>query len=256
MSLFDDIVHCPLARRILAGNGASTDAKACREVVLAQRMPTAAWHVPEPWNGELSARLLFLSSNPSFDAGEDYPRGDPLEPDPATFFPVRFTGGRAPDVPWVRDLRVRLTNGGYGERAPQYWSEIRNAASDLLGCAPGDLDWAHDIALSEVVHCKSKGNEGVEAALETCTRRFLSALLRESAAKVIVWYGRARSAYRSQLAPDRPVPDTELVGPLQVEGRERYLLFLPAPGCARPRRPRKVLDPAQLKAVRDWLASA
>ena len=56
--------------------------------------------------------------------------------------------------------------------------------------ARGKARPGEDFALSEVVHCKSKKEEGVASALSTCSGRYLNELLSCSGALVIVLVGK------------------------------------------------------------------
>lgn len=248
--LFDRILECEVFRQVFA-NGRSEESQACATVVRSQGVPSLQeFQVPEPWNGTLSAKLLFLSSNPGFDPNEDYPRVGSSDPEPRDFFRHRFSKGRA-SLKWVSDLRVLYRDGTRASRAPQYWLEVKNAAAVLLDCPVDALRWGEDFALSEVVHCKSKANAGVQQALQVCSRRYLEPLLVASAARVVVWYGLASEAFA--LLTGRRAGLLE--GPVDLCGRARYLLFLPAPGAGQPRRPDVVLKADDLAKVRHWLAT-
>lgn len=88
--VFRKIAGCSIANRIVddleAGNPIDESYKSCEEVCLHQkekfdalrdeqvRFSKETFHMPEPWNGNLStAEILFVSSNPSFDINETTP---------------------------------------------------------------------------------------------------------------------------------------------------------------------------------------
>lgn len=169
-----DIVRCDVARSHFSD---SIDAHPCSTIVAAQGvMSWASFQVPEPWSGNLlTAPILFLSSNPSISGTEEYPRSAWGNSELESFFNSRFNGH------WIRnDNSARNADGTYGGKV-HYWSSIRNRASELLGrsAIPGV-----DFALSEIVHCKSKGDAGAELALKFCAGRYLLRLLSCSGAIV------------------------------------------------------------------------
>jgi hypothetical protein len=59
-------------------------------------------------------------------------------------------------------------------------------ATDLLGRAPVP---GQDYALTEVVHCGSGVERGVDEALETCSSRYLKRVISLSPAKLLVLVG-------------------------------------------------------------------
>jgi uracil-DNA glycosylase len=86
-----------------------------------------------------------------------------------------------------------------------------------------------DYALTEAVRCKSRGEHGVEEALETCSDRYLRRTLELSGAEVVVVLGRiaARAVQRHLgVSRDRVVHEGVLVG-----RRPRAIVFLPHPNA-------------------------
>lgn len=123
------------------------------------------FHVPEPWNGNLdTAKILFVSSNPSIDLNEKkFPKFESEE----------WTEDKKNDV--VDFFSNRLES--YKNR---YWTGILKYAGYILKKTDSlrALDKKKDedkireiascIALTEIVHCKSKGETGVKKAAKTC----------------------------------------------------------------------------------------
>ncbi|MCT1452592.1 hypothetical protein M3G18_06690 [Corynebacterium sp. p3-SID1145] len=161
------------------------------------RFSKETFHMPEPWNGNLSeAKILFVSSNPSFDINETTPElarkknkevlpkiiSDTEKDDPETkkaldeaenFFENRFldeTGSIREEYEnetWKRILKF----AGYllgRTRSIERGKKLNNAQKE---------EFASCIALTEVVHCKSPGEEGVEAAAETCYDKHTRAVI-------------------------------------------------------------------------------
>lgn len=174
------IANCEVARRHVCD---STFTSPCSEIVTSQGTPSwSLFQVPEPWSGHIdSAPILFLSSNPSISTKETYPTGDAMPAALVDFFNSRFDGC------WVRDgVRPREKDGSYGKPV-RYWSGVRNQASELLQRQPVP---GRDYVLSEIVHCKSKSELGVKAAIQQCPARFLIKLLELSVASIVVVVGR------------------------------------------------------------------
>jgi hypothetical protein len=186
--------------------------------------------VPEPWAGHIDqARLLFLSSNPSYNVNETYPT-DAQSADPYVieYFQNRF--GSGPD---------QVHQGIYPpphdpERARhgvRYWISVRSNARWLFGreVVPGV-----DYCLSEVVHCKSQREIGVRSALPTCTGKWLEPVLRASAADVVVAVGvLARQALSASLGT--PLSQWQVVEGV-LGGRSRLIVSVPHPNSRGPRR--------------------
>jgi hypothetical protein len=225
---------------------------ACSRVVGVQS--AIAWpdyHLPEPWNGELeSAPLLFISSNPAIDPSERYPTPSWSDEHRVDFFRHRFSGGAEA---WTQEFRTLLKDGSYDPalRAGKYWREIHNRAVELLGSGarPGT-----DYALTEVVHCKSLKNEGVEEARRECASRYLERVLAASPARVIIVIG----AHAWQVFSDwygGPSAFGRLVSALPVAGRERMVISLPAPGSSQSRKLIHRLSDEELAHAR-WLVRA
>ncbi len=128
------------------------------------------YQVPEPWSGRLEqARILFLSSNPSISETEEYPRGDWPDSKIEDYFVNRFGGGKKE---WIKDgIHGLQRDGSYG-KATRFWVAVRKHASDLLEKDIRSVRPGVDYALSEVVHCKSREEEGVKEALKECETPF------------------------------------------------------------------------------------
>jgi hypothetical protein len=196
---------------------------------------TSDWsehHLPEPWNGALeSAPLLFISSNPAIDPRERYPTPTWKDEERIDFFRQRFSGGRER---WTSEFRTLLKDGSYdvAPRAGKYWREIHNRAVELFGAGarPGI-----DYALTEVVHCKSGKNEGVEEARLECGSRYLDRVLEASPARVIILIG----THAWRVFSDRygaPSVFGGVTSALALAGQERMTFSLPAPGSSQSRK--------------------
>lgn len=207
----------------------------CREVV--------GWHglscdgpryVPEPWVGHLAeASILFVSSNPSTgergQALNPAHRGDSTCTDEELFLASDHAFDEGP-WPGVADaIYCRDKDGQRIGRWVSYWAWNRRIARELLQREPAP---GHDYALTEVVHCGSRGEYGVNDALPECARRYLRRVVRASAASVIVLAGsKAKQGFQSEVGI-RLIDG--FYGPTEVEGRSRCVIALPHPNARGP----------------------
>jgi hypothetical protein len=215
----------------------------CRKIINSQGVNKRSnFQVPEPWNGVIDkAPVLFVSSNPSIADQEQYPLWNSSRDQVNDFFTHRFGGGKKL---WVKKGKYALTKNGTYQRATPYWAEIQNRASELLGreAVPGI-----DYAISEIVHCKSKNNIGVDEALQECAQRYLLKVLEISNAKIITFVGRKAEQY---IKDSIDIEDNRnIVGPAVYYGKERLILFLPAPGSNKPRKFEKLFSKQELNLV-------
>ena len=155
----------------------------------------STFHRPEPWAGNLSsATIMFLSSNPSFDPHENFPTLDWNDQGAADFFVNRFSektdrGYGAIDGPKVASQdRAILKNGATTGRV-KTWYTLRSRAAALLEKSIEDTRAANDYVMSEVVHCKSRKEEGVFDALPACVSKWFQPLLEASSAKLVIVSG-------------------------------------------------------------------
>lgn len=211
----------------------------CQQVVRVQGPPLRPGrHVPEAWSGGLeTARVLYLSSNPSISEAGDSNSGGTVEDYPLTEWPddriAEFITRRFDQtlpLPWATEDRFRRADGTMSNKRVPYWREARKRSSELLGY---DADPAHDYAMTEVVRCKSKKETGVANAAKTCADNYLDSTLALSPAPLLVVVG-AKS--RARFADLFPVPDgfgttgsppQRNMTVLDVGGRERACVYLP-----------------------------
>src|ERR1019366_2723471 len=166
----------------------------CRKIVSLQSAAASDWQVPEAWAGNLEAgRIAFISSNPSLsEAGdsqsgavaEEYPRGDWADEDIADFVMHRFDPDRMFATP---DGHFHLHDGSLSPKSVTFWAGVRNRAGEIYGRPATPVD---DYVMTEVVHCKSKGDVGVKAAAGNCADRHLDHILALSPAPLLVILGK------------------------------------------------------------------
>jgi hypothetical protein len=184
------------------------DAHPCSRIVSSQGVFGQDFRqVPEAWAGDLSrAKVMFVSSNPSISTplvpgtGEDYPLAhyeDPTIEHPrwSTERLIDFQVNRldqSREVPLVtinarylcQDGLHRGSDKPNGTNSSQrYWKTALQQSRDLLGA---DFDMSHDICMTEIVHCKSKNEIGVNQALHKCASNYLAEVLNLSNAELIL----------------------------------------------------------------------
>lgn len=193
------------------------------------------------------ALILFLSSNPSIEPQgqetEEYPLWSWGDADIKDYFTNRFGGGRKNWI--VNGVRFLRTDGSYSPRHVRFWAFVRQRSIELLQRAvvPGI-----DYALSEVVHCKSRAEVGVGAALQECTKLYLNRVIASSGAKVIVVLGSiAKSAIANHLSISASKP---VLGPLKIGNRERLITFIPHPNAREKRTFKTCLSARDLSRLR------
>lgn len=238
--VFKSIAYCKNLAICRRGDGSHP----CAKIVDSQRVPDDDFQLPEPWRGQIDkARILFVGSNPSI--GDDrYALQSSRETQVWESQHLAFGGGSRPYI--IDGIRTTTATGS-PDRVVRYWSSIRARARELIpGAVPGE-----DYAISEIVHCKSKGEEGVAKAAQTCYRMHMAAVLSIAAAKVIIALGKI--AKEHLLGPES-VPTNPLR--LELGGQQRTLLLLPHPNA---RGVKKALaahyTTADLKAVKELIAA-
>jgi hypothetical protein len=216
--------------------------------VSVQAKSTADFHLPEPWSGNLEqAPVLFLGSNPSLAEAEEYPLQSWPDEFIEDFFTHRFGGGSRE---WVRNGKYTLLrNGSHAGGWVRYWASTRKRAAELLG--KSDAQPGADYVMSEVVHCKSRHEQGVAEEAAECTYLYLRRLVAESGASAVASLGRfaERAVRREFNAPDC----VNLWGPVEVGGRPRYLVFVPHPNAFAPKTIANCLSVDEIRRLRCFL---
>ena len=243
-TLLSEIVHCPHAQKCREDIAAENP---CRKIVDYQSsLGLEKFQVPEPWSGQIErAPILFLSSNPSIGCDEDYPTWDWSCSEVHDYFNYRFGGGRKQ---WIIDGTKSLLLDGRYSGSTQFWASVRQRAIELLqrNVSPGT-----DYALTEIVHCKSHAEIGVEQSQEQCVKAYLLRVLELARAKVIVVLGvRARQVIQSQfnIPTENSISDS-----IEIGNRERFFAFLPHPNARSYRSFAKCLQGDELEKLRAFL---
>jgi len=156
-------------------------------------------HRPEAWTGDIvNAPILFLSSNPSFDSGENYPNWNLDEwslEKVEDFATHRFTskidrGYGASDGLSPNKVDRTISKDGELLHKVTYWNWARCMVAYIHGKDISDVSAHSDYAMTEIVHCKSKKEEGVKKARSKCKDKYLERILAVSKAELIIISGK------------------------------------------------------------------
>jgi hypothetical protein len=234
-ALLLEIARCPLIPAAIRDAG-----HPCHRVAGVQPIADAGRQVPEGWAGNLrSARVVFLSSNPSIslpvpgqspETAEAYPVASCTDEHIARYLGHRFDQAVGPK-PFVRDSRHLQLDGQYAAKPTQFWVSMRRRAIELLG---PDADPSRNYVMTEVVHCKSKGEDGVASAALTCASRYLDKIFYLTAAPVVIVVGMQAHAMLKARFPD--LPDPQYIHTKELGGMPRELVFIWHPASRKTRK--------------------
>jgi hypothetical protein len=211
----------------------------CNEVVNFQNKGgsnyTSEYHIPEPWSGDIvNASILFISSNPSYANGEFYPTYSWPDPIKADYFINRFKD-RGYGNSWVYKNKLLRSDGIQG-KSVRYWSSIKKRAEELLGreAVPGK-----DYCNTELVHCKSTDQIGVDSALSECTKRFINEKISICGAKIIIGIGSFVKNYFKGNSTISGIP----------------IIYLPHPNAFEPKTFKKKYSEQEILRIRNMINS-
>lgn len=229
----------------------------CHKIVRSQDSHAGPFQVPEAWAGNLAkAQIVYLSSNPAISAGipdaklpsrrfaEKYPTTEWQDAEIADFMINRFS----PEHVWVSERRHRkvdeaqLAGGPMWGSKERYWGWIERQTNALLG---SDIPWYERSVMTEVVHCKSANEEGVEEAARLCSTKHMGRILEATPARlVVVVGGKAATALRASFPAafvDRPLfgkqgsdglpCPKQNIFELQIGGHARLVCFVRHPSA-------------------------
>lgn len=151
-------------------------------------------HRPEAWTGDLEkAKIIFLSSNPSFNSVEQFPNWNEIEWSDETIsrfgaerfisFPDRGFGALDSSDSSLRDRTIGL-NRELSELV-KHWSWARRYAAYVLNKDISKTSAISDYVMTELVHCKSFSEVGVMQALFHCSSKWFERMMEISPAKLI-----------------------------------------------------------------------
>jgi len=244
--LINEIIDCPNIKYHY--NNHCND---CSKVIKAGNETNIKnFQLPEPFSGEIDkAQVLFISSNPSIDLtkNEKYPTYNWKRDDVIDFFYNRF-------IKYIPDgLRSLKWDGTYSN-AIKYETEIKSQANDYFRfinsnrvAIPGK-----DYCLTEIVHCKSQKRIGVNTAVKNCFR-YLKKVIKISIAPLLVIVGKdAKELFCKEYGFEKYL-NKKLSKPEDIEGIQRLIYFMSAPGGKEPRKIDKALSTDELETLKDWI---
>lgn len=224
-SVMESIIHCPFAERVLINK----DRNKCSEIVKSQvksepYFSINNFQVPEPWRGHIEkANILFVSSNPGISFDENFPTWNWDMESIETFFITCFDK----ESKFTKDGIRYLKKDGTYSYAVRFWVTLKSITNEVIENAiPGT-----DYAMTEVVHCKSKGEYGVPEARGVCSQRYLSSVISLSPAKVIIILGSTAKGVFNSYYRIKIDEGQKLFGPAEIENVKRYVAFLPHPNA-------------------------
>lgn len=139
--------------------------------------PGKLFQHPEPWNGYIDrAEILFIGSNPSINFEEFYPDDNWNDNDIIEFHNNRFSA--------KNDYYQRNKN------KVKFWQCMRKITSWLLEKSLSDDSLDSSICSTEIVHCKSKNEEGVQEACRKCSEKWMLQVLSSFKGTYIVVLGK------------------------------------------------------------------
>lgn len=230
-----EIAHCP--------NFKNCEGTPCEKIVKSQKEEPK--QIPEPWNGNLNkSKLLFLSSNPSINEKEIYPNATWNDDEITDFFQNRFSL----EKDYVKDYKYPRRKDGYAKKSVRFWSSIRNIATKLLDdktSIPGE-----HYTLMEIVRCKSRKENGVKEAMNTCTENYLDKTLILSNANTIIAVGaKSRDILQKKLNINL---FNNTLNKIQIGDKERLIFTIPHPNSRKERKLEKLFQEEELKKIIEY----
>ncbi|MCL4408085.1 MAG: uracil-DNA glycosylase family protein [Thermotogae bacterium] len=245
-AVMQNIIHCPLIQEVIDKSSGE-----CSKIVKSQSESYSPFflnhfQVPEPWRGHIEkANILFVSSNPGISFDENFPTWNWDMESIETFFITCFDK----ESKFTKDGIRYLKKDGTYSSAVRFWVTLKSIANEVIENAiPGT-----DYAMTEVVHCKSPHEYGVSEACRICSQRYLSSVISLSPAKVIIILGStAKGVFNSyyNISTDE---NHKLIGPIQIENGERYIVFLPHPNSFKPHKLSTNLSLKEIEILRQFV---
>ena len=202
---------------------AKGNASPCHKIISTQEgVDDKTFQVPEPWRGRIDeAKLLFVSSNPSVNHEDDSPATSATDEEIIAYYQAGF----APQFP-----KIGLKSGRFSDQHVRFWASCRARAVEVLGRKKVEIKPGIDFAMTEIVHCKSRGEQGVVEARPMCVSLHFEATMRASAATVIVVLGKKTLDAIQSLSPELAGLETAPIETLWM-GRSRHVIYLPHPNA-------------------------
>ena len=241
--LFFEILYCPISK-IKTG-----ELNECYDIIHSQNNFKKEFQLPEPWSGDIErAKILFISSNPGITINEVFPRYSVEENvflegwndnNIFQFFKDRFVknGGK---------IKIKEKEGIKFKRVLN-WKKLLKRGEELVG---GDLSF-ENIAITDVVHCKSKNEIGLEACKNVCGSKFLNKVIGYSNAKLIVIVGNKAKDMINDLYNKIGNRRYKLYGPVEINNVNRYFLWIYHTNARKKQKIGYYIDDKELKKIRE-----
>ena len=221
-----DIVHCKYIAEHFSHNH-----NQCSAIIDSQGVSSMdEFQLPEPFSGNIdTAKILVISSNPSIDKNpilderEKYRTYKWDEPEVLDFFYNRFPR-------YINDKGSYLKNNGeYSSLPIRFECSIKARVSEILERDPKP---GKDYCLTEIVHCKSQKEKGVNKAKDECTKLYLNKVFSLSNAKLIMVVGsHTRKLFTKFFNIEKDTTGKKIFGPLAIGNIDRMLLFIVHPAA-------------------------
>jgi uracil-DNA glycosylase len=202
----------------------------CREILRCQT--TVNRQLPVPWVGDIEkAPIIFISSNPALKDNEYVALDSWTDKQVIDIHVNAFE----PNKHWTKDgnkiRKYPLTPEDY-LNVP-FWTYIWKTTGEILGIDVKKVIPGRSSALSEIVHCKSNNQFGVNRAKKVCMDKYLEPMLNLSSARIIVLLGAYSTEIISEyyklnikLATKMHANETH-IAEREIAGRKKLIVALP-----------------------------
>ena len=249
-SIIRDIINCPQI-----GEYYESRKNNCYEIIDFQKQNKInKFQLPEPFSGEIDkAKILVISSNPAIDTSENekYPTktNEWKESEILDFFYYRFNK-------YIKDGIKSLR---YDEKYNDYvrfWSSIKARVNEIYQVKKLKVDPGVNYCLTEIVHCKSQEEKGVDKAINCCSK-YLDRIIQLSPAPLLLIVGKCAENYflkHYNLTNDEHQKnygvELKVCGPKLIGNKERMLYFIQHPNSRELKCIGKYLENPELK---NWI---
>ena len=201
-------------------------------------------HVPEPWNGHLSsAKIMYVSSNPSIDCREYFPHNHCLDKCICDFFDNRFYNGKI--ITHQKEVSV------------QFWTYLIKYSNWINDCLKKNppipqkiqknkgkhfySDLNDFIVSTEIVHCKSKKEFGVAQCKQHCFDKWMKQITQNFTGNYIVILGSQAQKYCNAII--------NIVNSLPLPQKNINVINLPHPKARMKDKNRQLLVYSELQKI-------
>lgn len=216
----------------------------CHEIVNMQDYSQDGFQLPEPWSGDLeSASVLCIASNPSINLEESYPNKLWSDDRIFDFFNNRFSEHNQ----WTNNRRVLLADGkSYHHKSVAFWNNVHRQVERAYG---RNVRMGIDYAMTEIVHCKSESEIGVNRCKSLCANTWMNRIISLSSAKVLILFGTVAKQWFGDMTGDK-LGKSGVKNGIVIEGKARLVVWLPHPNAREIRNLTSVLTEPEINLIR------